>query len=171
MKKNLFVAMLLAFVTTCAFAAESGGYTTHGVGLTTVSDDKGNSGISGTGFSLGIAAGYNYNKYVGGEVGLHVLGIAGWNVTSVPVSAMLVGHLPVTEGISVVGKYGTAYNTLVYKGNSTLSGMTPVWGVGVEFAPQNGTTYRFGMDRFDMSVAPGTSVQGNHFNITAVERF
>jgi len=175
--KNLIAATLMMVVSMCAMAAEQGGYGTYSMGIATVDDAKGNSGISGTGLGLSVGGGYNYNKYVGAEVGLNLLGVVGWQqVMAMPISVSVLGYLPIVDGINAVGKYGVANTTMYYSGaaNSggyTLSGMTSLWGVGVDFAPKDGPSYRFGVDHFDLSVAPGTSVSSNYFNITAVERF
>lgn len=175
--KILIAATLMMIASMGAMAAEQGSYSTYSMGFATVDDVKGNSGISGTGLGLSVGGGYNYNKYVGAEVGLNLLGVVGWQkVSAMPISVSVLGYLPIADGINVVGKYGIANTTMFYSGaaNSggyTLSGMTSLWGVGVDFAPDSKTSYRFGVEHFDLSVAPGTSVSSNYFNITAVEHF
>lgn len=171
MKKSLITAVLLAVVSMGAMAAEQGGYLGTEVGLAPTTNSNSNSSLSGTALGVGIVMGYNMNKYVGIEGGLNLLGVVGWNnVMALPISVAAVGYAPIGEQTSLYGKVGASYTTILYSANS-ISGITSMYGVGIELAPKGKQSLHIGVDHYDLSVETGMSVSTNYIGMALVEHF
>jgi hypothetical protein len=184
---SILIAVVTALSTSNAMATEPGAYAGVGIGLATVTDSLGNSGISsnnnvGANFDdlgLGFVGGYNINRYIGLEVGVNALGVFGWSyasggiVTALPASFEVVGYIPLYKGLDIFGKYGTSYTRLDFTkaGVTSVSDKTQMYGLGIEFSLSDKSSYRFGVDHHDLSVLPGTSVSANYFNLTGIMRF
>lgn len=182
MKKQILLAAIIALTVVTAEAAERGAFAGAGVGLNTLNDSQGNSGYSGTGLSMGLVARYNINRYIGFEGALNLFGLTGWsagaaNLVAIPLSISVIGYAPVHEKIDIFGKLGTSYTTLNFSGaagqpgSNLISSNTSMYGFGVEFSTGEKETYRIGIDHYDLSVVPGTSVSTNYLNITGTTRF
>lgn len=168
MKKITTLIATLAFFTlnlSNARAAEEGIYSLFSVGVTPLK------GSANTTISLGLSlgGGYNFNKYVGIEGQLALLGMATTNSLSAHALAMtLNGYLPVQEHLNLFGKVGKSYTTVSDNTSTTSvsqSGMTTVYGYGLEYSSNDKRKYRFGVDHYDLSVAPGMTLSTNYIYI------
>lgn len=190
MKQHISIIVIaLALSASSVMAAESGAYGGIGIGLAPITDSRGSSGISsnrlGFGFenlSVGLVGGYNLNRYLGVEASINEFGLFGWSdalnrsVSAVPVSVEVVGYVPLFKGFDFFGKWGSSFTRLDFASSTAHAGMTEkgktrMYGVGVEFSAGEKKSCRIGMDRYDLSVTPGTSVSTNYANITGVVRF
>ena len=186
----LIITISATFTTSNAQAAIQGFYGGMGLGLASINDSIGNSDITsettGWGFqniSLNFVGGYNLTSYLGIEAIVGALGVEGWNeqlggtVTALPAAIDLIGYVPLFHGFDFFAKFGTASTKLEY---ATVSGQTPIdaatnkaktYGYGIEFSISEMQSYRIGVDHFDLTVTPGTSISTNYVNITGIAHF
>ena len=191
--KNIVLAISLVFSTLGSsgiFAATQGLYLGAGIGYATITDSNGNSGFSSEGsgpamqnLSLSLVGGYNLTSYLGIETSFSALGIFGWdeaaggNVHALPTSIDIIGYLPLTRGVDIYGKVGSSNMRIDFTPASgqtpidTETGKTKTFGYGIEFSISEMQSYRIGLEHFDLSVVPGTSVSTNYINITGLMHF
>lgn len=142
------------------------GYGGTNVGASVVSDSKGNAGL-GTSLALGSVLGFNLNKYIAIEGALNM---AFDKAYIVPVTVAVFARAPITEKTAVYGKAGASYMTIMYTAYS-VSGVTGMYGFGVELSPDSVRSVRIGVDHYDLSVGAGTSVSSNFIGLTNISRF
>lgn len=152
-------------------AAEEGIYSLIGVGVTPITDTT----TTTISFGLNLGGGYNFSKYVGTEAQLALLGMATTNnLTAHPFAVTINGYLPIKENLTLFGKAGKSYTT-VSNGTAATSvsqsGITNVYGYGLEFVYGDNKKYRFGVDHYDLSVAPGMTLSTNYISVAAIVNY
>jgi outer membrane immunogenic protein len=176
--KKIVLVVITAFMTTTiglssAMAAEEGGYGLLSIGFSPLTDPTGTM----SGYGVEVGGGYNFNKYFGTEAIIGALGLsAGSAYNPLSFSISVAGHLPLTDGFGIYGKVGEAETMVTL--NSTnggasqgYSGVTGLYGVGVEFYTADHADFRIGYDHYDLSVIPGWTMSTNYINITRTAYF
>ena len=152
-------------------AADEGIYGLYSVGVTPMSE----TGTTTASLGLSLGGGYNFNKYVGIEGQLGLLGMATSNTLNAHVFAVTVnGYLPVQDRLNVFVKAGKSYTTITDgkpDASVSQSAIKNVYGCGLELTSDDKKKYRLGVDHYDLSVAPGVSLSTNYINLTVVTNF
>ncbi len=171
MKKFITLIAAIIFETlsiSSAMAAEQGFFSLIGGGITPMKDSV------STSISLGLSlgGGFNFNQYVGIEGQFVLLGMATSNTLSAhPIAVMINGYLPIQERLNMFAKVGKSFTT-VSSGTAdtsvSQSAITNVYGYGIEFPYGEKMKYRFGVDHYDLSVVPGTTLSTNYINVVAI---
>lgn len=173
MINKIYFGVILAFITSCATAADGGVYNLVGVGLSPVLGQE----STWFGFGVSVGGGYNFNQYVGIETQISVMGIGTTsNVVVMPIPSLtLNGYIPVQEGVSLFGKIGKSETIIGYSGSDTqahYSGQSNFYGVGVEIlSTANKNTYRFGVDYYDLGATPGAPLSAYYINLSSTTHF
>jgi hypothetical protein len=169
MHKKFLIALLATFVAPNAMSAE-GAYNLVGFGLSPLTDQSNTT----LGIGVSIGGGYNFNKYLGVETQLAVLGIGtGNNVSVMPLPALsLNGYFPLTEESSLYVKFGKSETVVANGTQSSYAGLTNFYGGGIEFAITGSkNTYRFGVDHYDLNIIPGATLSTNYINLSSSTHF
>ena len=132
-------------------------------------------GTTTTSLGLSLGGGYDYNKYIGVEGQLALLGQATTNTLNATALALTInGYLPVQESLNLFVKAGKAY-TAVSDGKPTASvsqsAFTNVYGYGLEYSPSDKRSYRFGVDHYELSVLPGITLSTNYINVAVIYNY
>ena len=171
MQQVLFATILMvatASVFADTFDIPQGLYGEFGFGSSPITDQSGTSSGWGANFGLG----YNFNRYIGAETDMNVLGaFSGAAETATTFSIIAVGHIPVYRGLNIYLKGGESYNYVSYastysNSGTTLSGSGLETGAGFEFT-LNDSSMRVGVDHFDLT-AGGLPVSTNYLNLSFV---
>ena len=99
------------------------------------------------------------------------------HVYALPASADIIGYLPLTKGFDIYGKFGSSNMRIEFTPApgqtpiNTMTGKTRTFGYGIEFSVSEMQSYRIGLEHFDLSLSPGTSVSTNYINITGLMHF
>lgn len=154
-----------------AMAAEQGFFSLIGGGVTPLKDSAGTT----MSFGLSLGGGFNFNKYVGVEGQFALLGMATSNNQSAhPIALMINGYLPIQERENLFIKLGKSFTTVSNGTADTAvsqSAITNMYGYGLEFPYGEKMKYRFGVDHYDLSVAPGTTLSTNYVNVVAIVNY
>lgn len=171
MKKFIILIAAIVFETfsiSSAMAAEEGFFSLIGGGVTPMKDS------ASTSMSLGLSlgGGFNFNQYVGVEGQFVLLGMAtSNNLSAHPIAVMIIGYLPMQERQNLFAKVGKSFTTVTNGTADTSvsqSAMTNMYGYGIEFPYGEKMKYRFGVDHYDLSVVPGTTLSTNYVNVVAI---
>lgn len=179
MNKNLIA--LLLFVTSFgiafgASAEEKGAY--YGGGFSYSAGSGGNLTTT-NGFGFSGRMGYDFNHSVAAEASIGFVGL-GWtagiqDVSALTTSVSVLGFYPVKDGTDVYAKLGYASSNLVYgcSGCTTASATkgAPTYGFGVEFGHGGETSFRLGVDHYDLSAFANNSLSANDFTASVSTRF
>ena len=169
--KILFVA-LISLLTFSAMAAD-GAYNLVGAGLSPVQGQA----STWFGFGVEVGGGFSFNRYLGIETQVGVLGIGTTNnVAVMPIPSISVnGYIPIREGASLFGKIGKSETIVGYSGSDTqahYSGQANFYGVGVEISSAaNKDTYRIGVDYYDLGATPGAPLSAYYINLSSTTHF
>ncbi len=169
MKKIASALLLLAAISTPAFAAD-GGY----VGFKFGSANKSVNTVSETNSSWGIFGGFQFNQNVALEVGYTDFGtVAGGLIKFTGFDVAAVGTLPINQQFSLFGRLGMAS----VKEDFSLAGLSasrtaPTFGIGGQFNVNQQFGIRLAYDRY--AFGDGTIFnQGNigQTSVAAVVKF
>jgi hypothetical protein len=171
---SIVAAMMAATIwLPSAMAVEEGGYVLLSIGISPITDPIGTT----SGFGVEAGGGYNLNKYLGAEA---IIGVVGFSAGSVynplSISLNVVGHIPFSDGFGIYGKVGEAETMVTL--NSTnggssqgYSGVTSLYGAGIEIYTVDHADFRIGYDHYDLSIIPGLPLSANYIYVARTAYF
>jgi len=190
MKSNRFavsviLAAVLAATSSSVFAAsasemaveplgESGLYAGFGFGYAPLS---GSSSVNSSTYAFDGRVGYAVNRHVSVETAWALMGGINVGLTEMVadvLSVSAVGYYPIQDKMDVYGKLGYASANVgtsnwVKNESKTKTGVT--YGFGVEFAHGDKTSFRLGMDHYDLAAWSTLPISANNFSFSADFRF
>ena len=148
----------------------SGTYAGFGFGYAPVSGS--NLVTSSNGASISGRIGYAWNQHVSTELAIGGIAFVKSGVADVGInmfSASVLGYYPVQEGVDAYAKVGYAnasvgLNTQLNNVSKSKTGLT--YGFGAEFGHGEKTSFRLGVDHYDLSAWSTMPISANDFSFS-----